>query len=134
MEALEDENAENSTLELCRAAGRSGEDLEIAGKCINRRNSARLVAHQLRIRKDLVSEIEILSGMIFEYCGSRHDAFGIKDTFVTFLGHIIGLTKATGDEMGAAAITRYLVDNVSASRRDAVARSLGILERTHAVR
>jgi hypothetical protein len=134
VEASEDQKAEAPTLEICRIAGRRGEDLKIAGKCIHRRNSARLVAHQLSVRNDLISEIEILSGMICESCRLRHDAFEIKDTFVTFLGHIIKLMKATGDETGAAAISRCFVEHASASRQDDGVRSLGILERTHALR
>ncbi|MDQ3746455.1 MAG: hypothetical protein M3444_18945 [Acidobacteriota bacterium] len=41
-------------LELCRIAGRSGDDLLAAGRCVHRRNVTRLLAHLERARSELV--------------------------------------------------------------------------------
>jgi hypothetical protein len=41
-------------LELCRVAGRAGEDLQVAGRCLHRRNVSRLRAHRERARTELV--------------------------------------------------------------------------------
>ena len=41
-------------LELYRVAGRKGQDLLLAGRCVRRRNAARLVKHQARARVELL--------------------------------------------------------------------------------
>jgi hypothetical protein len=40
--------------ELARVAGRGGDDLEIAGRCVRRRNASRLREHQARARLELL--------------------------------------------------------------------------------
>lgn len=41
-------------MELCRIAGRAGDDLLVAGRCVHRRNVTRLFAHRERARAELV--------------------------------------------------------------------------------
>ena len=41
-------------LELCRAAGRTGEDLRLAGRCTHRRNVLRLLLHRERARNEML--------------------------------------------------------------------------------
>jgi hypothetical protein len=41
-------------LELCRIAGRAGDDLLAGGRCVHRRNVTRLLAHRERARAELV--------------------------------------------------------------------------------
>jgi hypothetical protein len=41
-------------MELCRIAGRGGDDLLVAGHCVHRRNVTRLVAHRERAGSELV--------------------------------------------------------------------------------
>src|SRR5919205_1071845 len=41
-------------MELCRIAGRGGDDLLVAGRCVHRRNVTRLVAHRVRASVELV--------------------------------------------------------------------------------
>jgi hypothetical protein len=41
-------------LELCRIAGRAGDDLLVAGRCVHRRNAARLFVHRERARAELL--------------------------------------------------------------------------------
>jgi hypothetical protein len=40
--------------EFCRVAGRTGDDLLLAGRCIHRRNAARLIEHETRARSELL--------------------------------------------------------------------------------
>jgi hypothetical protein len=44
-------------MELCRIAGRAGDDLLVAGRCFHRRNVTRLVAHRARARAELESAL-----------------------------------------------------------------------------
>lgn len=41
-------------LELCRIAGRAGDDLILAGRCVHRRSVTRLLAHRERARSELI--------------------------------------------------------------------------------
>lgn len=47
-------------LELCRLAGRTGDDLLLAGRCIHRRNVTRLLAHRERARAEMVEALAAL--------------------------------------------------------------------------
>jgi hypothetical protein len=49
-----DDSPASREMELCRIAGREGEDLLLAGRCIHRRNVTRLIAHQARSRVELL--------------------------------------------------------------------------------
>lgn len=44
-------------MELCRIAGRGGDDLLVAGLCVHRRNVTRLVAHRERASAELVQAL-----------------------------------------------------------------------------
>jgi hypothetical protein len=50
---LDDQPAERE-MELCRLAGRKGDDLLLAGRCVHRRNVTRLIAHHARSRTELL--------------------------------------------------------------------------------
>lgn len=52
--AREDAAPTPRELELCRIGGRVGDDLLAAGRCVHRRNAARLLAHRERSRSELV--------------------------------------------------------------------------------
>ena len=52
--AGDDERPSERELELCRVAGRKGDDLLVAGRCVRRRNLARLRAHHEQARTGLV--------------------------------------------------------------------------------
>jgi hypothetical protein len=53
-DAGEREAPSGRELELCRIAGRSGDDLLLAGRCVHRRSVTRLLAHRERARSELV--------------------------------------------------------------------------------
>jgi hypothetical protein len=53
-EASEDAPPDEREMELCRVAGRRGDDLLMAGRCVHRRNVARLKEHHARARTQLL--------------------------------------------------------------------------------
>jgi hypothetical protein len=53
-DAREDAAPTPREMELCRIAGRAGDDLLAAGRCVHRRNVTRLLAHRGRARSELV--------------------------------------------------------------------------------
>jgi hypothetical protein len=52
-DAREEAGPSEREMELCRLAGRAGDDLLVAGRCVHRRNVTRLVAHRERARHEL---------------------------------------------------------------------------------
>src|SRR5207253_2768520 len=52
--ASEAEPPSERELELCRIAGRAGDDLFVAGLCVHRRSVTRLHAHRERARSELI--------------------------------------------------------------------------------
>ncbi|MFN2481065.1 MAG: hypothetical protein ABR554_06335 [Pyrinomonadaceae bacterium] len=57
--------------ELARIAGRGGEDLEIAGRCVRRRNASRLREHQARSRLELLHALAGLQDALEELDHAR---------------------------------------------------------------
>ena len=55
--ADEEEAPTERELELCRIAGRAGDDLLTAGRCVHRRNVTRLLAHRERARTELIHSL-----------------------------------------------------------------------------
>jgi hypothetical protein len=53
-EADDDAGPSEREMELCRVAGRTGDDLLVAGLCVHRRGVARLLAHRERTRSELL--------------------------------------------------------------------------------
>lgn len=60
-EAKADRPPDARELELFRLAGRKGADLLLAGKCVHRRNVARLIEHRARARMDLLHALAEIS-------------------------------------------------------------------------
>ncbi|HVF45243.1 MAG TPA: hypothetical protein VM936_19610 [Pyrinomonadaceae bacterium] len=55
--ADEGEAPSERELELCRIAGRAGDDLLTAGRCVHRRSVTRLLAHRERARAELIHSL-----------------------------------------------------------------------------
>src|SRR5947209_10704397 len=55
-------------LELCRIAGRAGDDLLAAGRCVHRRNVTRLLAHRERSRSELVHALADVRDLAHKLC------------------------------------------------------------------
>src|SRR5947209_9167730 len=66
-------------LELCRIAGRAGDDLLAAGRCVHRRNVTRLLAHRERARSELVhalADVRDLAHKLYPPTRPFHSAGG----------------------------------------------------------
>ncbi len=59
-------------MELCRIAGRGGDDLLTAGRCVHRRNVTRLVAHRERASAELVQALAAVCALAREPQATAH--------------------------------------------------------------
>lgn len=98
-------------MELCRISGRAGDDLLLAGRCIHRRNVARLLAHRENARTHLLHALAEVREL-------TDDAFTHKNlaavrqasvAHVRFYAHAINLLSLLEDE-GAARVVARLLD------------------------
>lgn len=101
-----------SEMELCRIAGREGDDLMLAGRCIHRRSVARLVAHQARSCTELLHALatvrELSSG---SFANSSPDVTATRHLSVAvirFYGEAINLLSLVEDESAATRTARLL--------------------------
>jgi hypothetical protein len=99
-------------MELCRIAGREGEDLLLAGRCIHRRNVSRLVASHARARTELLHTL----AAVREINGDRLNtaspltmaAQHLSVAVLKFYGQAINLLSLLEDETAARATARLL--------------------------
>lgn len=119
-DASADAPPSESEMELSRVAGRTGDDLLLAGRCIHRRNVARLLAHRERARTDLLhalAELRELSGdssaLESNIMAARHASVAI----LRFYGHAINLLSLLEDEDAARKVARLLDAECARLRR-----------------
>jgi hypothetical protein len=100
-------------LELCRIAGRTGDDLLLAGRCIHRRNVARLIAHQSRSRTELLHAM----ASVREVCMDAHAAWPhtqaaimrpLGVAVIEFYAQAVNLLTLLEDESAARSAARLL--------------------------
>jgi hypothetical protein len=107
--------------ELCRIAGRSGEDLLLAGRCIQRRNAARLIAHQARSRLKLLHALatvrEINSDSLAESPANLIAARHLSVARLRFYGQAINLLSLLEDESAARRVAQVLDAECARLRR-----------------
>lgn len=116
-----DEQPAAREMELCRLAGRSGEDLLLAGRCVHRRNVTRLIAHHARSRTELlhafatVREIDNERWPVSpgEIAKARHLSVAV----LRFYGQAINLLSLLEDERAAMRAARLLDAECSRLRR-----------------
>ncbi|HEY0006115.1 MAG TPA: hypothetical protein VGB17_15150 [Pyrinomonadaceae bacterium] len=116
-EALPDQRE----LELCRIAGRTGDDLLLAGRCIHRRNAARLIAHQARARTEFLHALacvrefgtEVSAAESKELATARH----LSVMILRLYGHVINLMSLLEDERAAIGAARLLDAECARLRR-----------------
>jgi hypothetical protein len=99
---------------LARVAGIKGDDLLLAGRCIHRRNAARLVRHQARSRTELIhalAEVREFNGhaattttALANPVAARH----LSVATVRFYGQAFNLLTLLEDETAAASVARLL--------------------------
>lgn len=99
-------------MELCRIAGRAGEDLLLAGRCIHRRNLARLVAHHARSRTELLHACASVREIKGAARGGAHSdtplARDLSMAVLKFYGQAINLLSLLEDEGATRALARLL--------------------------
>ncbi len=121
--ALVTENAPPSAreIELPRVARRTGNDLQIAGRCLHRRNVARLRAHQTRARVELLHALaEIHEVIDRSYLASSADGQSVRrfsQSVVLFYGRIIALLSLLEPDQTAAHGVARLLDAACARVR-----------------
>ena len=116
-EALPDERE----TELCRIAGRTGDDLLLAGRCIHRRNIARLVEHRQRARTDFLHALAELR----EHADGMHSvrltnvvaARRLSVAILKLYGHAINLLSLLEDQDAARGVARLLDAECARLRR-----------------
>lgn len=107
-----DSEAEPSPREMesCRIAGRTGEDLLLAGRCIHRRNLARLITHQARSRTELLhalAEIREIAGNTAAPVKAKN-ALHLSVATVRFYSHVFNLLSLLEDETAARGVARLM--------------------------
>ena len=97
--------------ELCRLAGRVGDDLQVAARCHQRRNAARLKAHHARSRLELLHALAELRER-FESAhptATRDDATRTHfDSLLDTYARAIDLLSLLEDERAAISVARIL--------------------------
>ena len=117
---------EGSELELARVSGRTGEDLEVAGRCVRRRNVARLEAHRRNARVELLHALADLPDTFAPSLLARPSDFRASRRLYAALlpvyGRAIELLSLFDDSRGVQTLAR-LFDNAASRLRqlDAVA-------------
>ena len=111
-EIASDESPSPRETELCRIAGRAGDDLLLAGRCLRRRNAARLVAHQARARTELLQVFAEMRDLVdrtrpaslVNLVAARH----LSVATLKFYGYAIDLLSLLEDESAATSVARLL--------------------------
>jgi hypothetical protein len=110
-------------MELCRVAGRTGQDLLLAGRCIHRRNVARLYAHREQARTTLLhalAEVRELSDDATSSSLARVNIVAARHLSVAmlrFYGEAINLLSLLEDEDAARKVARLLDAECARLRR-----------------
>jgi hypothetical protein len=120
-EARPDAQPAEREMELCRIAGRTGDDLLLAGRCIHRRNVMRLVTHQARSRTELLHNLAAVREIGNERLhASAQDATAARHLSVAvlrFYGQAINLLSLLEDETAAMQASRLLDAECARLRR-----------------
>ncbi len=99
-------------MELYRAAGRAGDDLTIAGRCVHRRNVARLFAHRDRARTELLHALAEIGDAISDprivTPLNNPAAHRRAAAMLLFYGLAIDLLSQLNDQRAAMSVARLL--------------------------
>lgn len=99
-------------LESARVSGRTGDDLDVAGRCVRRRNAARLREHQSRARAELLHSLAQLQETVggaksvgdYESAWAQH----LPGALLRVYEGAFDLMLALGDARGVQSLTRLL--------------------------
>jgi hypothetical protein len=109
-------------MELCRIAGRKGDDLLLAGRCLHRRNAAQIISHRARSRTELLhalANVRELGGIETGAAspGQTRAALYLSVAVIKFYGHAINLLSLLEDERAAQGAARLLNAECARLRR-----------------
>jgi hypothetical protein len=108
-------------MELCRMAGRTGDDLLLAGLCIHRRNVARIDTHRDRAGTELVHALAEMREMPDAAClnsqSNGRDASELSEAILTSYGHAIELFSLLDNRSAALSMARLLDAECARLRR-----------------
>lgn len=108
-------------LEPARASGRTGADLEVAGRCLHRRNVARLEAHRRSARVELLHALADLPDTFAASLLARpSDHTASRRLFAALLpvySRAVELLQQDGDARGVQTIARLFDDACGRLRR-----------------
>lgn len=98
-------------MELCRIAGRTGDDLLNAGRCVHRRNAARLLAHRERARAELVHALAAARETAINHQSSPTEAAmraRVSEALIQAFARAIELLSMLEDRSAALHVARLL--------------------------
>jgi hypothetical protein len=111
-------------LELCRIAGRKGDDLLLAGRCFHRNNFTRLVAHRERAREELLHALaEVREAHTEQRADARRAssdaslAARLSEATLQVCARAVELFSAFDDRASAARVARLLDAECARLRR-----------------
>jgi hypothetical protein len=115
-------------LELCRVAGRAGDDLLVAGRCLRRRNITRLRVHRERARTELVHALAAAREAAHNLYPSRLQFHStertdettkqISEALVQALSRAVELLSLFDERESVVAVARLLEAERARLRRD----------------
>lgn len=99
-------------MELCRIAGRTGDDLLLAGLCIQRRNVARIKAHGERARAELVHLLAEVREIVDAACLNARlnpsSMATLSEAILKTYGRAIEMFSLLDDRGAAMSVARLL--------------------------
>ena len=103
-------------MELCRIAGRGGDDLLVAGRCVHRRNVTRLFAHRERASAELVQALAAVREAAHRLPPPAHSseqlraagAGRISEALPRALSRVVELLSLFDDRATLVAVARML--------------------------
>jgi hypothetical protein len=111
-EARADAGPTERELELCRLAGRTGRDLNVAGRCIHRRNVTRLAAHRERARRELTHALaavrELFDESADENGGGREASRAVSRALLQSFARAVELLSLLEDRAAVLDAARLL--------------------------
>ncbi len=118
-EVVTDRTPSTRETELCRVAGRRGEDLLIAGLCTQRRGVARLLVHRDRARHDALHALAELHEMMGRNRVALHAdaARQLAETMLQVYTRAIDLFSMFDDRRAATTTARLLDSQCARVRR-----------------
>lgn len=120
-EEVSDRRPSARETELCRLAGRAGDDLLVAGRCVHRRNVTRLRLHRERARDEALNALDAVRGLMDVLPReTRDDARrlrAVSESLVAAYAQAVALFSALDDRAAVLGAARLLDSECARLRR-----------------